>query len=277
MPTQEQAGIIAAFAEQTEQLRQRIVAFLASLFSGIAYYDADQADEFAAQAAPAVLAGQTTMAQLTDAYLGLLLTDMAGDGAATPSLEATATAAALNAGSGLRGVDPTEVYQRPFKQIWYALSRGVPFDEAKKQGLDRLESIALTDLQLAKTHTVRDVLSETAQVVGYSRVLEGTYSCGLCVLASTQRYHKADLMPIHPACDCSVAPIIGEQDPGRTVDDMSLSDLHQAVRDRFGQASASGRGAVDYRDFVVTHDHGEIGPVLSRKSDHFDGPDEVND
>jgi hypothetical protein len=117
--------------------------------------------------------------------------------------------------------------------------------------------------------------------VGYRRVLEGAYSCGLCILASTQRYHKQDLMPVHPGCDCSVAPIIGTQDPGRTINDQMVLDVHAAIQDRFGTSEPGGRGIrtaddlVDYRDLLITHEHGEIGPVLARRGDHFEGPSEV--
>ena len=151
-----------------------------------------------------------------------------------------------------------------------------------KAGQERLDSLAATDLQLAKTHTAQQALSRDARVVGYRRVLEGTYSCGLCIVASTQRYRKAELMPVHPGCDCDVVPIYGDRDPGRLINAGALADVHAAVKDRFGVDSEAARaipriydGKGDptlYRDVIVTHNHGEIGPVLGVRGQDFTGP-----
>lgn len=198
-----------------------------------------------------------------------------------------------------KGVSTKEVYQRPFEQIYYDLSKGVPLDDAIDRGRTRLENIAKTDVQLAKTHASYDFLDEHGSVQGYRRVLTGAENCGLCVVASTQRYHSRELMPIHPACDCAIAPILGNQDPGQTVntamltdesiaiaetktgvkiyDQSRLADLgdlllpaHEAIEDRFGASYADARG-IDYRKVILTHEHGELGPVMSVKSHRFTG------
>ena len=73
-------------------------------------------------------------------------------------------------------------------------------------GGKRLLSLVGTDMQLA----ARQQASYTMQASGrefYRRVLTGAENCALCAIASTQRYSTADLMPIHPGCDCSVASI----------------------------------------------------------------------
>jgi hypothetical protein len=130
---------------------------------------------------------------------------------------------------------------------------------------------AATDLQLAKTHSSRFVLGGKDHVVGYRRVLEGRKSCGLCIVASTQRYHKDDLMPIHGHCDCGVEPIFGDADPGQVVDTSTLEGVHAAIEERFGVSDRSGRDPVDFRQVLVTHEHGELGPVLAVKGQQFTG------
>lgn len=271
-----QQALITGYVNLTGNLQQQTLDYLLALYAQSPDYREATAAAFASQAAPVVAGVQDSMSTLTQAYLALLIADMTGEPIGSAGV------AALNLAAGLRGVDPKTLYQRPFEQVWYALSQGVPFDEAVQRGSDRLRDIASTDVQLAKTHTSREVLSADERVVGYRRVLEGTYSCGLCVLASTQRYRKQNLMPIHPACDCGVIPIIGDHDPGQTINDQALVDVHTAIKERFGQSSASGRGVeigddpVDYKDLLITHEHGEIGPVLARRGDHFDGPSEVS-
>jgi hypothetical protein len=114
-----------------------------------------------------------------------------------------------------------------------------------------------TDIQLARTHASRSVLARKQRVVGYRRVLSGSPSCDLCAEASTQRYSKEDLLPIHPGCSCDVEPIYGSSDPGTIADD-------QAIPDNAGQVSGT------------VQQHGEIGPVLAVKGQAFTGPDDLD-
>ncbi|MGV9364517.1 hypothetical protein [Amycolatopsis sp. NPDC003731] len=174
-------------------------------------------------------------------------------------------------GTALRGVDPREVYRRPGVQVWTSLSEGRTFDEAVKDGLRRAVSVAMTDLQLAKTHTARKVFENDDRVVGHRRTLTGSEDCAICRVAATQRYHREDLQPIHPGCDCGVAPIYGDSDPGQVIDRKGLEDVHDAVAERFGESAADAR-AIDYRKLILVENHGEIGPVLTVKGQHFDGP-----
>jgi len=184
--------------------------------------------------------------------------------------------------------------------------------EALDAGRRRAESIAQTDLQLAHTHTARSYLDEararTARrreawkalpprerrntprpttgsagtVVGYRRVLSNRPNhCALCVLASTQRYHRENLMPIHPGCGCTVAPVFSTDDRSdqlvldpslaQEVDNIIRRDLGEDYLDRNRSKSKGGRSGPDlYKDIVVTNDHGELGPVLGVRGHHFE-------
>ena len=267
----ELALLIAANSRATAALRQRTLDLLGALWSSLGAWHKPNAATFAPQAAMMVEQAQMHMSNLTAAYLqrygALAGTRIAADTLSNPA--------------SVRPVDPVEEVTRPFVTGWTALGEGKELPDAVQAGKDRLDSLVSTDLQRAKTHTAQRALKD-ARIVGYRRVLEGAYSCGLCVIASTQRYHVAKLMPIHPGCDCDVAPIMGDHDPGRLLNAGTISDVHGAVTDRFGESSAAARavpGLFDgkgkptlYRDVIVEHHNGEIGPVLGVRGQDFTGP-----
>lgn len=282
-PTIPPEVVAAGYAAQQQATRAMIAAYLNALWARLTSWRTPDADRFAAQAAPIVTGGQQRMAALTAAYLEQMVRTNGG----TPGrLDLSGLTDA-----DLRGVPATEVYQRPFRQIWTDLSQGKPLDEAVTSAGHRLQSLVATDLQLAKTHTAQRVLSGSDKVIGSRRVLNGDRSCALCVLASTRVYSKSELLPIHPGCDCGVEPLFGDEGPLDASEFvMDAEALHDLVRETFGKkyVNASGRfsnekadqkssiygktGARDYRNLVVTHDHGEIGPVLALKGQNFTGP-----
>ncbi|WP_228973390.1 hypothetical protein [Streptomyces sp. DH12] len=178
-------------------------------------------------------------------------------------------------GRALRGVEPAEVYSRPFVEMRTALAAGESLDAAVVRGARRLETITKTDLQLARTHTVREVTAEQPGVEYTVRELQGEYDCALCMIASTQRYHKRELAPIHPGCDCLVKTVRADYDPGQIIDEERLERIHELVEEAIGQADRGGR-AVDYRKIIIANEHGEIGPVLGFRGQRFTGPDDIN-
>jgi hypothetical protein len=285
------ATLVAAYIAATIALRLRI-SNLTNMQFGASGYRSAGADAFIDTMVPMLDMAQQTMADLTSAFLTQQIMTMGGG-----TSQAVGIPSHLVTGRALRGADPAEVLRRPYEQTWTALAQGKSFDEAVKIGQVRAQSISMTNLQLAKTRAGREVMRHDSRVVGYRRVLTGARSCGLCILASSQRYHKADLMPIHPSCDCAIAPIIGTEDPGRAINSatlttgvlntgttesgvrvyghdgvMELGDLvgpvHDAIRERFGQSSTDGR-SIDYRKVLVTHEHGEYGPTLAVASHSF--------
>lgn len=231
------------------------------------YYKVDT-DAFAATVAPIIGGGQRATAALMETYLAAYAGQYTNEPVPTVDLN-DVTGAAVRGGT-----PPIAVYERAGKEVAKYLALGHPLDDAIEAGLRRAQNMAATDLQLAKTHTARGLFGRMPGVVGYRRVLTGAYSCGLCVVASTQRYHRANLMPIHPGCDCMVLPIIGSHDPGQVLDEQTLDSAHQSIRDQFGEIDYGGR-APDYRKVLVTHEHGELGPVLGVRGQHFVGPGDI--
>ena len=97
-------------------------------------------------------------------------------------------------------------------------------------------------------------------------------NCALCYLASTQTYSTADLLPIHPGCDCGTAPVAAGM---RAQMDRNLSQTHEAVENRLGVSDSGGR-LPDYRKVLIVHEHGELGPVLAVRDQHFTGPGAID-
>lgn len=213
-------ALVTRYGDATDAIRQRVGTYIQSHWAQLGSWRDADLERFLRLALPAATGGQRQIASLTDAYLSTLTRLVIGSPApGTLDLDAVT-------GRALRGVNPTEVYARPFQTVWSQLADGAPLDRAVTIGAQRLDAITSTDLQLARTHTARDVFSRDGRVVGYRRTLGGRGNCPLCVVASTQRYHAEDLMPIHDRCSCGVEPIYGDEDPGQIID----PDLHAQLK-----------------------------------------------
>jgi hypothetical protein len=171
------------------------------------------------------------------------------------------------------GADAQKVYERPFVDTWTALKAGKNVKEAIETGAIRARSLATTEIQLAKRNAGLAARNANDGIVGYIRTLSGFENCALCYVASTQRYRRGDLLPIHPGCDCGEQPIYGTQDPGQIINEQRLEAVHEAVENRFGISDRSAR-AIDYRQIAI-REHGELGPVLTVRGQHFDGPSSI--
>jgi hypothetical protein len=237
-------------------------------WSGLGSWREADVSRFQRQALPLILAGERQIANLTASYLEQLYRDV------SPSAPRVSLDLDTVTGEALRGAAPADVYKRPFKQVWTALSEDASFDDALDQGGHRLETLIKTDLQLARTHTVREVSADMPKFAYTVRELYGEHDCALCIVASTQRYLKKDLAPIHPGCDCIVKTVEADYDPGQVIDEQKLEQIHDAVAAALGDYDRGGR-ALDYRKILVTNDHGEIGPILGFAGQRFTGPDDI--
>jgi len=244
----------------------RLVATLVKLFTGLGSWRDRDADRFVAQVVPLVGGTQQALAALVAAFTA----EQAG-----AALRRPVGPPGIPAGDAVdlrAGIDVAEVYRRPFVTIYNALSQGKSLTEAIRLGEVRLGEIAEMDLQQTYARASRAAmrgLPTHARPRFWRRELSGLENCGLCVLASTQRYTVEDLNPIHGNCDCFVSPIFG-RDPGQVIAPELLEQVHTAVEQLTGQADRGGR-APDYRDLLVqmTPEHGELGPLLVRPRDRF--------
>lgn len=140
---------------------------------------------------------------------------------------------------------------------------------ARQKAEERLERMLSHDIQseFRNTHqlAMRSLSNDAKKkVVGYRRIVHPELSasgksCGLCIVASTHRYTRGDLLPIHAGCNCEVAEIFkvnGEEiDPGMQI---NLEDLDVFYRD----AGESTHGWDLKRERYKVVDHPEFGPTL---------------
>lgn len=267
---QQREALIRAEQSARAQVRARLVEYGKAVWNGLGSWRDADIERFVAQSAPRVLAGQRTIAQLTDVYLAQM-TGLAPVGVVDVS--------------DLRGVASSEVYRRPAVEMRTALSEGASMTDALKAGAVRLGSLIATDLQMANIRQARSSL--LSGVGGFRRTLTGRENCALCALASTQRYHRGDLLPIHPGCDCGVAPLSDRDIFDQVIDPGLLEQIHARVGDftgtgdrggrdlGLGKSTSDGTSLSDFTDLIITREHGEIGPLLSWRSNAFTGPGDL--
>lgn len=227
------------------------------------YRDAD-VERLVSLIVPRVRAGQLATAQLTSAYIASIDTVRSG-----VLVKPVPVDPAVLDG---RGVAAVEVYRRPAVEVYTALSTGASFTDAVARGLSRLDSLVSTDMQMAKVRQARVSYLATGKQY-FRRVLNGGSNCGLCVIASTQRYRTESLAPIHPGCDCGVDALAPRESREHVIDQVALDSAHASIEGEFGQSFRDGR-SLDYR-LIEIRQHGEIGDVLTWRGQHFDGPASV--
>lgn len=265
MPSSPDVRLALTYQARYNRLRTRTGLTVGRLWDRYAGVDDEAAERFTTEAAGLVGAAQSSTTALVNGYLTALLIlagERDGDLEDTPPMP--------------RGVDLAEVYSRPIITARTALAEGKQWADAMSIGRNRAVTSAATDISLAQ----RDVMSRAVdgtRIVGYRRTLTGQ-SCALCATASTQRYTGSRLMPIHGHCDCGVAPIIGDRDPGQVINRPLLNDLKAAGKQagdpdywKSRKLTVDEDGTVRLPDIDV-HEHGELGPVLTVKSHDFTGP-----
>lgn len=181
------------------------------------------------------------------------------------------------------GAPSDEVYRRPFATVHAELAKGSLVSEAIALGGARALQLASTDVQLAGR------LAGFAQRMGnerirfYRRTLTGAENCALCAIASTQRYRRGDLKPIHPGCDCGEEPFYGDETTPQIIDPNRLFETHEAIFAQLGVNDPSARDAgigkviessegpklADFTELIVNREHGEYGPTITFRDQNF--------
>jgi hypothetical protein len=159
---------------------------------------------------PIVLGGQRSAVTTTDAYL---------------SLEA---GLATNTSTEPWGVDPEQLIGRAARRGAYledVYERNWAVDIGTFAG--RMAREVNTDISLAERSATYVHTEGDSRVTGTRRVLGSGPNCALCVAASTQRYSKADLRPIHHHCGCTTQAIYGKPEDWRKPDKAALNELYR--------------------------------------------------
>ena len=242
------------------QIGNRIVAgagsFVSSAFSNLGSWRDDDVERYIKQIAPA-LNGAKKKAAVQTVTFYRAIANLTGQDWKQPVI----TASDLTTKALRKGVGTDLVYKRPFVDMRTALSNGASMTDAINAGARRAQSLAETEVQLARRNAGLKVRKANDRIVGYVRTLTGFENCALCYVASTQRYTKSDLLPIHPGCDCGEMPIYGTQDPGQVINEVRLEATHESIAKRFGVSARDAR-EIDYRAIKIT-EHGEMGPMLT--------------
>lgn len=266
LPVEERVRIDAALAAERQRIAQMLREYAVNTWGSLGSWRDEDIDYFVDLIVPRVQGAQELIADLTtEAILRML----EAEGAFIPAIDVAT----------LRGgVPASEVYRRPAHQTYTALAKGKPLDDALTSGATRLASLVTTDLQLAHRSASREAMMRAAsEGLGFRRVLSGVENCAKCMIASTQRYHRGDLLPIHPGCDCGVLPLAPGENVGQVLDPERLEATHDWVQ---SVAGTSDRGARDlglgtrddYADLIAVREHGEFGPTLTWRWQTFTGP-----
>lgn len=198
----------AADIELTRRYQARLVELakvvgeeLARLWAQLESYDSHE--EWRAVAEPIVTAAQGEAAALASGYVAAIA-DIP-----VPDVD-------VRVGPDL--IDPFLAFAR-------AIEQGVEFAEAVASGGSRAEAVGEGVVQWTARAATGQAAENVGGVVGWRRVLTGA-SCRWCQLISTQRYVSASSASFgHARCDCTVAPIIGDRDPGQVINDELLERL----------------------------------------------------
>lgn len=247
------------FAAGMDQLKARIDAGLRVLYRGFdGWYEDRLVDEIARQTVDLLETDLDIVEGLAENYAANVLHELTGD-------PITILPTRLPQTRG--GVDLVGVYRRPVEQYRHRVAVGMVPGEAREKSLRRLDRMVGMDLALAGRDAAVGQY-EAKQVTTYRRVvhpeLSRTGTCGLCIAASDRIYTTADLMPLHPGCHCTTAPIDGEDDPGNSLNNLNLAQLY---------ADAGSTRAEELRQTrYQINDHGEYGPLLGFAGDGFKGP-----
>jgi hypothetical protein len=234
------------YQQQLAHLRATTSNRVGTVWTRLGSYDEADVARFVDQAVPLVQSGQRQAVRSTNAYMARFSRGQLAD------LDlADLTGAAVR-----NGATPADVYARPFVNVWTALGKGVPWVDAVRAGFARAVSTAETDVALSSRAASAAYAEADDRIVGFQRVPDGG-ACDFCSLVSGQRYHTAELMPLHNRCGCTVEPLLG-------------ADRH-SFTGRLENDVVHGDGIS-----AAIHQHGELGPVLTNGADHFTDEHELD-
>lgn len=254
--------LVGRWGTQQAVLFENTTSYALSKWLPVDPFAGDQVWQFGKDMEVASKAMQVSSRALTFSYLRMALIVLG-----SPLGQKVIIPAAANAVRA--GIELARAYERPAQTVRYELSIGTDPAVAAAKGRNRLRALVTTDAALAARDAAHDTLNEAQTVTGFRRVLHPELarggSCGLCVAAADRPYAKADLMPLHDGCGCAVLPILGENDPGHTLNSADLKKL-------YADAGGTTAGPALHHVKVAVRQHGELGPVLVDARHHFRGP-----
>jgi hypothetical protein len=258
-------ALVTAQANAQATLTARTIALLAALWQRLTDpTDQAQLATFTSRAATVIRSAEVATGRVTEAYLRQVLRRIG-----MPALPAETLVSLPD--SVRQGAPNIDVVARAPATVRYLRSVGTPDVNAYAAGLDRLETAARTNIELALRLATPDVLKHAPGIRGYRRILRPYLSaggsCGLCIAASDRIYKVDELLPIHAKCKCGVLPVTRRMDPGLKLNSADLDRIYAAA----GGTGAAKLKRVRYR----LEQHGELGPVLVPQGQQFRSADEA--
>ena len=251
--------VVDAVAARKDSLVAGLVSLILRQLASIApveWYDDRVVERFAAGGAAQIREGQTIAGNLSAEALMQAFTEQGVRLKSEPVVLP----------KDPRGVPAEEVWTRPAKEYRRQKALGKTDAEAVNLAAERARRMVADDVSLASREGERQRAMKSP-AVGMRRVIHPELSrsgtCGLCVVASDRVYWPQDLRAVHTNCQCEPLPIVVRNgvtlDPGRSLNEDFLKQLY---KDAGGSTS---REALKLTRYQVT-EHGELGPVLTRKS-----------
>ncbi len=235
--------IILAFMASRAILRDRLLAAVEATYRRTAGPSDEENAAWLAAVVPLIVGGQGAMAALTNSYMASLLSVQLGTTIRPVLLDPKEIR-----GEAVRGgVSTRTVYDRPMRDLRTALADQRPYLDGFDAGLKHALDAADTDLALTHRAVTDVVLLPRPEVIGSRRILTPP-SCGVCVADADRLYPKGKrTVRLHARCDCTIASVTADDDPGPRMN---------------AGRSSGGISAVD-------HDHDELGPVITDSRYHF--------
>lgn len=272
--------VVETYAAQQASIVSELLRLLLQLWLPFTWWGRpDMVNAAAAQSAVYVDVATRRARRLSRAFMIQQLRLMNVDLSALPPVEDTYE----------RGGTPiVEVYKRPARQLEHLIRTeqktierktgeiptlpDVITDEMMRSFEERLTSLVEDDIAATVRDEAQKVMWGTREVIGYRRVIHPEFSktgtCGLCVVASSRFYTKSELMPLHDKCKCTISPITKTQDLGLKLNEDDLARIYDAAGSTYAEDLK--------RITVQVREHGELGPILTRKGENFRDVAQVN-
>ena len=258
--------------EQQDAARQKAVAAAVALAVASTrefdqWYSTAAITAWALRLALGIEAIQRNLARQTDAFLARQSSLITG--------RAVRPVGAVDVSKLRQGITHPGAYGRVADQYRYQQSliedAEADIQDAIEAAVERAAEVAEMDAALAVRGQSQKFMAAQQRVIGYRRMIHPELSeggsCGMCIVASTRLYKKAELMPIHLRCKCLPFPVYAGSDPGGAINDADLERLY---------AEAGGKQAAELKNTRYKVDqHGELGPVLNRAGAAFRTADDV--
>jgi hypothetical protein len=237
------SSLTRAYQSELKRTRQAVADHVERQWRALPEYRDAQVPEFLDKVLPVVKAGQTRAVALTAAYMS----KTGGKPPVALDVESLIGAGARN------GVDPAQVYARPFTTLWTSIAT-IGYAAALDKALSRLKSTADMDVALASRNASLAYAKTDDNIIGFERNADPS-CCDFCQMLDGVT-SRVEPQPLHNNCGCTST---------------------QIYRSDSGSPDISSLAPGDEIDQVKIQEHGELGPVITDKNYNFTGPDDLQD